>query len=110
MPKCHEISIVTEHKHNNLAKYQFTTDRKSQLGVRLLITTRFVPIYLFLTSLRLNTDEPYKRRDRLSTSESDVNRRQILTFKVGFRTEKIKNIIMAVDPQDRCLNEAETAD
>ena len=37
-------------------------------------------------------------RERLYTSQSDVRRRQILTSKVGLRTERIKIIIMAVDP------------
>ena len=36
--------------------------------------------------------------DPLYTSESDVYRRYILTYKNGPRTERIKTIIMAVDP------------
>ena len=35
---------------------------------------------------------------RLYTSQSDVCRRQILTYKVDPLTEKIKTLIMAVDP------------
>ena len=42
--------------------------------------------------------QPFPRGDRLYTSESDVCRRQILTYKGGPRTLKeIKNL-MAVDP------------
>ena len=39
-----------------------------------------------------------RRGDRLFTSESDVYRRQILTYKDGTRTEKITTFIMAVSP------------
>ena len=38
-------------------------------------------------------------------SESDVCRRQILTYKDGPRTERIKIFIMAEDPQPRYINE-----
>ena len=53
--------------------------------------------------------EYIQRRDRLATSESDkcdtlesdVCKRQILTCKDGPRTERIKQITMAVDPQTK---------
>ena len=35
---------------------------------------------------------------RIYTSESDVCRRQILTYKDGPRTERIKIFLMVVDP------------
>ena len=38
-----------------------------------------------------------KRGDRLYTPESDVYRRQILTYKDGPRSESIKLFIMAID-------------
>ena len=41
---------------------------------------------------------PLQRGDRLSTSESDVCRRQILTSKVDPRTERVKIFIMVLDP------------
>ena len=34
----------------------------------------------------------------MTTSESQVHRRQILRYKVDYRTEIVKNIIMVVDP------------
>ena len=34
-------------------------------------------------------DEPFQRGDRLYMSESDVNRRQILTYKDGLRKGRI---------------------
>ena len=40
----------------------------------------------------------FQRGDRLYTSESDVCRRQILTYKDSPRTERTKIIIIAVDP------------
>ena len=40
--------------------------------------------------------QPFQCADRLYTSESDVYRRQILTYKDDPRTERMK--IMAVDP------------
>ena len=40
---------------------------------------------------------PFKRGDRLYTLESDVCRRQILTYKDGAHTEGIKICTMAVD-------------
>ena len=36
--------------------------------------------------------------DRLYTSESDVYRRQILTYKDGPRTERVKILILVVVP------------
>ena len=39
--------------------------------------------------------KPFRRGDRLYTSEY---RLQILTYKDGPRTERIKNFIMAADP------------
>ena len=45
--------------------------------------------------------EPFQCGDRLCTSESDVSRRQILTYKDGPRTESIKIFIMVVDQTDR---------
>ena len=41
---------------------------------------------------------PVQSGDRFYTSESDVCRRQILTYKDGPRTEGIKILIMALDP------------
>ena len=41
--------------------------------------------------------EPLQSGDRFYTSESDVCRRQILTYKDDPRTERIKIFIMAVD-------------
>ena len=40
----------------------------------------------------------FQRGDRLYTSESDVCRRQILTYKDDPHTERIKTFIMAVNP------------
>ena len=42
-------------------------------------------------------DQPFQRGERLHTSESDVCRRQILTYKDDRRTERIDIFIMAVD-------------
>ena len=42
--------------------------------------------------------EPFQRGDCLYTSESDVSRRQILTYKDGPRTERIEIFLTAVDP------------
>ena len=42
--------------------------------------------------------EPFQRGDRLYTSESDVCRRQILTYKDGLRAEINTIFIMSVDP------------
>ena len=42
-------------------------------------------------------------------SESDVCRCQILKYKDGPRTERIKIFLMAVDPEHRYSNEAERA-
>ena len=52
-------------------------------------------------------DLPFQRGDRLYTSESDVCRRQIMTYKDGLHTERIKTFITAVDPWHRYSNEAE---
>ena len=41
---------------------------------------------------------PFMRGDRLYTPESDVCRRQILTYKDDPRTERIKLFVMIVDP------------
>ena len=41
---------------------------------------------------------PFQRRDRLYTSESDICRRQILTFKDSTRAEKNEIFIMVVNP------------
>ena len=43
-------------------------------------------------------------------SESDVCRRQILPYKDGPRTKRIKIFLISVDPQHRYSNEAERAD
>ena len=48
--------------------------------------------------------KPFQRGDRLY-----VCRRQILTYKDGQGTERIKMFIMAVDPKHRYSNEAERA-
>ena len=48
--------------------------------------------------------------DRLYKSESAVYRRQILTYKDGPRTERIKIFLMVADPYHVYLNEAERAD
>ena len=42
-------------------------------------------------------EQPFQRGDRLYAAESDVCRRQILTYKDGPRTEIIKIFIMVVD-------------
>ena len=52
---------------------------------------------------------PFQRGDPLYTSESDVCRPQILTYKVDPRAERIEIFIMAVDPQHRYSNETERA-
>ena len=43
-------------------------------------------------------DRLYARIGHLYTSESDVCRRQILTYKDGPRTERIKIFLMVVSP------------
>ena len=48
-------------------------------------------------------------RWRLYTSESDVSRRQILTYKDDRRAERIKFFQMAVEPFHRFSNEADRA-
>ena len=48
--------------------------------------------------------------DRLYMSESDVCRRQILTYKDGPRTGRIKTIIMTVDPYHYVFKESDRAD
>ena len=67
----------------------------------------------YLDSVKHNhpnkTIYPFQRGHRLYTSESDVCRRQILTYKDGPCTERIKNMIMAVDPSHRYSSEAERA-
>ena len=45
-----------------------------------------------------STQNTPHRGDRLYTSESDVCRRQILTYKDDPRTERMKIFIIAVDP------------
>ena len=40
--------------------------------------------------------QPFQRVDRLYTSESDVYRRQILTYKDGPRTKRIEKNLIAV--------------
>ena len=40
---------------------------------------------------------PFQRKDRCYTLESDVCRRQILAYEDGPRTERIKIFIMTVD-------------
>ena len=55
-----------------------------------------------LVNLRVHV----QRGQRLYTSESDVCRRQILTYKHGARTRRNKIFIMAVDPLHRYTNEA----
>ena len=52
---------------------------------------------------------PFKREDRLYKSESDVCRRQILTYKDGPCTERIQIFLVAIDPLPRYSNEMETA-
>ena len=57
-------------------------------------------------NLHRNTiPEPLQRGDRLLTTESDVCRRQILTFKVNPRAERTKIFTMAVEPQHSYSNE-----
>ena len=41
---------------------------------------------------------PFQRGDRLYTSESDVYRRHIVTYKDGPRTERSKIFLVVVDP------------
>ena len=49
--------------------------------------------------------QPLQCGDRLYTSESDVCRRQILTYKDGPRTERIEKFLIAVDPYHRYESE-----
>ena len=42
--------------------------------------------------------QPFHRGDHLYTSESAVYRRQILTYKNCFHTERIKIFLMVLDP------------
>ena len=44
------------------------------------------------------TLSPFQCGGRLYTSESDVHRRQILTYKDGPRTERIQIFLVVVDP------------
>ena len=59
--------------------------------------------YLYKCSFRRHIDwiswkyQPFQCGNRLYTSESDVCRRQILTYKDGPRTERIKIFIMNID-------------
>ena len=53
--------------------------------------------------------EKVNKGHRLYTSESDVCRRQILTYEVYHRTERIKIFIMVVAPYPRYSNESEKA-
>ena len=53
--------------------------------------------------------EPFLREDRLYTSESDVLRRQILTYVDAPRAERINILLVVVDPYHRYSNEAERA-
>ena len=63
--------------------------------------------YMALSQAALNL---LKRSDLIYlTSESDVYRRQILTYKDDPRTERIKIFTMAVDPSHRSSNKAERA-
>ena len=58
----------------------------------------------------IHATESFQRGDRLTTSESDVYRRQILTYKDGHpRNERIKIFIMTVDPKHMYSSEAEWA-
>ena len=41
--------------------------------------------------------------DRLYTSESDVNRRQILTYKIGPRAERVKQSIAHEHDKSKCM-------
>ena len=45
-----------------------------------------------------NWVQPFERGDRFYTSEFDVSRRQILTYKDGPHTEKIAIFLTAVNP------------
>ena len=54
-------------------------------------------IFSFLYFLS-DIDLTLSARDRLYTSEYVVYRRQILTYKDGTRTERIKISLMGVDP------------
>ena len=54
--------------------------------------------WLFLGENADRDGEPFQSGGRLYTSESDVYRRQILTYKDGPRTEIVKIFLMAVDP------------
>ena len=56
------------------------------------------------TNRRLERD-----RDRIYTSESDVCRRQIQTYKDGPRSEKNEIFLIAADPLQRYSNETERA-
>ena len=53
--------------------------------------------------------EPFQHGEHLYTSESDVCRRQILTYKDGPRTERNTIFLMVVDPQHRNSKESESA-
>ena len=53
---------------------------------------------MLLLGHRLRQNYPFQRGDRLYTSESDVCRRQILTYIDDHCTERINNVIIAVDP------------
>ena len=51
----------------------------------------------------------FLRGDRLYTSKSDAQKRQILTSKVGHPTERMKTFIVTVDPSNMSSNETERA-
>ena len=54
--------------------------------------------------------DPFSAGDRLYTSEPDICRRQILTYKDDRRAERIKIYLMAVDTKHRYSNESERAE
>ena len=61
-------------------------------------TRRVVAYFIISLSQRGSSDLDLSARYRLYTSESDVCRRQIMTYKDDPRTKKKKIFIMAVDP------------
>ena len=76
--------------------YNFESKQTSIYIANLKLT-----FYSSFLALRMNkiSEHGYQRGDRLYTSESDVCRRQILTYKDGPRTERIKIFLMAADPE-----------
>ena len=73
---------------NICAKYCFDESLKDHIRCSL-----FCSLLLFCNSL-----QPFQCGDRFYTSESDVCRCQILTYKDGPRTERLKIFLTAVHP------------